>query len=83
MLREIKFYKDIGTKQKPYITINKHRVSKAVGAILYTKYAASDKYKLITKSEYCFRSWEDGETWDRPYMTQTIIETYRLRKDTE
>lgn len=83
MIKEIRFYKDIGTRQEPYITINKHRVSKAVGAIMYTKYAFSDKYKLITKSEYHFKSWEDGEPWSNPYMTQTIIETYRIKEDIE
>ena len=79
MIKEIKFYKDIGTRQKPYITVNSHKVSNIVGAVLYTKYSASDKYKLITKSEYCFKSWDDGEPWHKPYMTQTIIETYRLK----
>lgn len=81
MIKEIKFYKDIGTKQKPYITVNGHKVSKMVGAILYSKYSMSDKYKLITRSEYCFKSWDDGEPHDNPYMTQTIIETYRLEED--
>ena len=83
MLKEIRFYKDIGTRQKPYMTVNNHKVSKAAGAVLYTKYVANDKYKLITKSEYCFKSWDNGEPWYNPYMTQTVIETYRIKEDLE